>query len=433
MSKRKDLPAVPALEGKAASLFATNGERLAAVLSRPSANFPGMRPGAQRAEDDDEIATLAGAALKAAADGGKVAKRALERTEQLQANLQSMEQTVARLSNGSTALGSFAPQSIGATLRQKIEAGEADGFAALAAGNTSKARVRLEVGIRAALTHGTGSSSGDYMPSTPETGAVYAGGVRRLSLLDALPTRPTTRDAVEFVRITATDEAGVQEVEGAEKAEIEMIPEPARAEIATIAGHTTASKQVLSDAPALVAVVDRVMRSKVLSKAEHQLVNGDGSAGNIEGLLQQAPVYVPSVATEPADIIGECLATLADSGYSPSIIVLNPLDWHALQTQRATPSGEYLFGSPAAPIAPSLWNVPVVTSSSVPAGTGLAIDPAYVSILEREAVEVAASEHHNDNFVRNLITVRAECRIGLEVTDQWSLRQFELSPASSSS
>jgi len=270
------------------------------------------------------------------------------------------------------------------------------------------------------------------MPSQPETGAVYGGPVRRLSLLEALPSRPTARDAVEFVRITADDNADVQFPEGTEKANIDLEGELVRAEIATVAAHTTASKQVLADAEALSAVVDRVMRGKVSSKAEAELVNGAGGPGHVEGLLTQAPTFVPVIATEAADVVGECLASMEDDGYAVGFVLLNPLDWFELQTQRATPSGEYLFGSPAAPIAPGLWNRPVVLSSSVPRGTGAAVDPAYVTLLDRQQVTVEASEHHKDNFTKNLVTVRCEARIGLEVTDQWAIRKFDLSAASSS-
>jgi len=349
------------------------------------------------------------------------------------ANLQAAEQRLAMLDNARSCIpAAHRNNGIGASLIQRIDAGEADGFAALREGNTSKARARLETSIRAALTHNGGSTSDTGMPSQPETGAVYGGPVRRLTLLEALPSRPTTRDAVEFVRITADANADVQFPEGTEKANIYLEGELVRAEIATVAAHTTASKQVLADAEALSAVVDRVMRGKVSSKAEAELVTGAGGPGHVEGLLTQAPTFVPSVATEAADIIGECLASMEDDGYAVGLVLLNPLDWFELQTQRATPSGEYLFGSPAAPIAPGLWNRPVVLSSSVPRGTGAAVDTAYVTLLDRQQVTVEASEHHKDNFTKNLVTVRCEARIGLEVTDQWAIRKFDLSAASSS-
>lgn len=429
-----------ALSGTAPGAFATQRERIAATMGSPKAagvaNLP--QAGGDLAREAHDIASEAVRAMGAAAPLIRASADKVDRVEkrvsEMAAHLQVVEQVVAGAQARGTGIAAYRSPSIGASLVQRIDAGEADGFAALREGNTNKARARLETSIRASLVReGSGSSSdAGVMPSQPETGGVYGGPVRRLTLLEALPSRPTTRDSVEYVRIRATDDADVQFPEGSEKAEVGMEGELVRAEIATVAGHTTASKQVLADAEALAAVVDRIMRGLVASKAEAELVTGAGGPGHVEGLLTQAPTFVPSIATEPADIIGECLAAMEDDGYTVGLIVLNPLDWFELQTERATPSGEYLFGSPAAPIPPSLWNRPVVLSSSVARGTGAAVDTAYVTLLDRQQVTVEASESHKDNFTRNLLTVRCEARIGLEVSDQWAIRKFDLSAASSS-
>lgn len=426
-----------ALDGTAPGVFATHRERVAATLASPRA--ASHAAGADLAEQVRAAHDIASEAVKAMGAAAPLIRASADKTTALEkrvsevaANLQAVEQIVAAAQNRSTGIVAHYTPSIGASLIQRIDAGEADGFAALREGNTSKARARLEAGIRAALTHNGGSTSETGMPSQPETGAVYGGPVRRLTLLEALPSRPTTRDSVEYVCVRATDDAGVQYPEGSEKASVDLEGTLVRAEIATIAGHATASRQALADASALSAVVDRIMRGKVASKAETELVSGAGGPGHVEGLLTQAPTFVPVIAAEAADIIGECLASMEDDGYTVGFVLLNPLDWFALQTERATPSGSYLFGSPAAPIPPSLWNRPVVLSSSVPRGTGAAVDTAYVTLLDRQQVTVEASEHHKDNFTKNLVTVRCEARIGLEVSDQWAIRKFDLSAASSS-
>lgn len=413
--------------------FEEQTARIAATLAHPrAAGLAGLNAGidpnriAAALEDSTEGARLAVEAARAA---GEIAKRADQRVGEVAANLQAAEQRLAMIDNR----GGFAAhhaQGIGASLVQRIESGGADGFAALRDGNTSKARARLEAGIRAALTHDGGSTSEGGMPSQPETGGVYGGPVRRLTLLEALPSRPTTRDAVEFVRITATGDADVQAAEGTEKANIDLDGELVRAEIITVAGHATASKQVLADHDQLGSVVDRVMRGKVGAKIESELVNGDGTPGHMEGLLEQAVTTVPTVATEPADVVGEVLATMRDDGYHAGFILLNPLDWHELQIQRTTPGGEYLFGSPAAPIPATLWNTPVVLCSALPRGTGVAVDTSCATVLDRQQVTIEASESHGTNFVRNLITVRCEARIGLEVSDQWGVRKFDMGASS---
>lgn len=423
------------LAGQPAPGFAEQNSRIAATLAHPKA--AGMAGLPNAGIDPNRIA----AALEDAAEGGRlaveaaraageIAKRADQRVGEVQANLQAAEQKLAMLESGGTGIVAYRSPSIGASLAQRIDAGEECAFNALREGNTTKARARLETSIRAALTHNGGSSSDAGMPSQPETGAVYGGPVRRLTLLEALPSRPTTRDAVEFVRITATGDADVQVLEGDTKANIDLDGELARAEIITIAGHTTASKQVLSDHDQLAGVVDRVMRGKVGTKIEAELVNGNGTPGHMEGLLEQAVTTVPTVASEPADIVGEVLATMADDGYTAGFVLLNPLDWFGLQTERATPSGEYLHGAPTAPIPPGLWGVPVVVCSAIPRGTGVAVDTSCATVLDRQQVTVEASEHHADNFTKNLVTVRCEARIGLEVSDQWGVRKFDLSASS---
>lgn len=423
------------LAGQPVPGFEEQSSRIAATLAHPKAaglaGMPhaGIDPNrvAAALEDAAEGGRLAVEAARAA---GEIAKRADARVGELAANLQHVEQVIAGAQSLGTGVIAHRSPSIGATLAGRIDAGEADAFNALREGNTTKARARLETSIRAALTHNGGSSSDAGMPSQPETGAVYGGPVRRLTLLEALPSRPTARDAVEFVRITATGDADVQAVEGAEKANIDLDGELVRAEIITVAGHTTASKQVLSDHDQLAGVVDRVMRGKVGDKIEAELVNGDGTPGHMEGLLGQAATSVPVIASEPADIIGEVVATMADDGYTAGFILLNPMDWHELQIRRTTPGGEYLFGSPAAPIPPGLWNTPVVLCSALPRGTGVAVDTSCATVLDRQQVTVEASEHHADNFTKNLVTIRCEARLGLEVTDQWGVRKFDLSASS---
>lgn len=431
MSKnRSKLPDVSALL-KGPSPFEGNAERLAAMLSNPRANFPGMRAGGQRAEGDDELAVLAGAALKAGSDAGKVARHALERLDGVQANLQSLEQRMAVHGNSGFA-GAFAPPSIGASIRQKIEAGEFDGFARFASGNSSKAALRLEQGIHAALVHeGSGSSSeAGTMPSQPSYGGIYGPVTRPLTLLDVLPVRQVTSDAVEYVRLGAPGDAAEQVAEGDEKQEVEFAGTPARAEITTVAVVTHASRQVLSDAVGLANIVDNTLRGKVASRLENQILNGPGGAGRIDGLLSLAAVHVPT-ATTPGDRIGEAVAGLAADGYKPNLIVLHPNDWFSITAERGGDQ-HYVLGLPTTPMRPTMWGCNVITTASIPEGRALVMDTTFATVLDRQKVDVAMSESHDRHFTRNLVAIRCELRAGLEFGDLDSAWQFDLTDASSS-
>lgn len=352
--------------------------------------------------------------------------------------LASVEQVVAKIDAGG---GQFAPRGSGPSAGSRVVAelmndDRADYQLqnAIQAANQNKklpafnSRVTVEGSIRAALVNeGSGNSENTYtIPSNPDRRGFVGPAQRPLRLLDVLPSRPTTSDAVEFVQLQVTGDASEQDTEGDVKAELDIDGVLQRAEIATIAGWTSASKQVLSDHAALQQQIDRVIRNKVLSRLENQLINGTGAQGKIKGLLAQAATFVPTIGTTPADVIGESLVRQANNGYSPNLVLLNPLDWFRIQLTKNNVEGEYVFGSPTMPIPPALWNTSIVATPSLAEGTGMTIDTSYTTVLDREQMTVAVSNQHADFFVRNLVAILGELRAGLEVVDEFAVYKFDL-------
>ena len=95
--------------------------------------------------------------------------------------------------------------------------------------------------------------------------------------------------------------------------------------------------------------------------------------------------------------------------------------------------GEYLFGSPTAPMGEVFWNGTVVASPSVPEGEGLTIDTRFTTVLDREQMSIMVSNTHKDYFTRNLVAILGEMRAGLEVTDARAVYQFDFDGEASSS
>lgn len=360
------------------------------------------------------------------------------RSGELSARLQNVEQVVADLDSRRGTISGGPVGGVGSEVLTTLQDDGAFMQASATAMREGKlglfaSRANLNTGIRAALTHGRGYGSTTELgfPSDPERGRIIGPAFRPLRLLDALPVRQTDRDSVEFVQLTSTGDASEQVREGDEKAELDLYGDPVRAEIVTIAAWTAASRQVLSDHAALQSQIDRLLRGKVRDRLEHQIVQGDGSAGHISGLLEQASQFNESAATA-ADVIGEALVHLADSGYSPDLIVLNPLDWFTIQTQKTAVEGRYMFGSPTTPTPPALWNTAIVTTSSLPHGEALVLDTRFVTVLDRQQLSVEVSNSHDKFFIKNLVAILCELRAGLEVADQGAVLNFDLLPYISS-
>ena len=295
----------------------------------------------------------------------------------------------------------------------------ADGIAGFRNGMKSTGQINCKVGVRAAITNPnkgvTGSTS---YPTAPQRDGAGIRGIPqpRLSLLDVLPIVPVTSATYEFVRLDGyINGAAYQKEEGEEKAEGSMPTKMERAEIATIATWIPASLQVLQDNEQLEGQIDTLMSVGVRQKLEAELINGDGGAGEILGFKKQAKAAGITTG-KPADRIGAALTDLKAEGWNPNVIVMNPRDWFAIESERAEDGdGQYVIGTPRDPAPPSLWGTPVVVTNGMPQGEALILDTSVAALLDRQEVTVEASRHDGDNFRRNMVTILAELRAGLAV------------------
>lgn len=415
MTKRK-LPSVnlDALMGDRPRVFGMAGHTMG---SPPESLLNQITAGV---EDNNRV-------MSALGDSVREYRRSTEQSVgELSARLQHIEQVVAggsTISMGRTGTG----QSVGAMFVQGIDDNTA--FAHLRDGNQGTCRLNTVAGIKAALINEPeegGESGNTYIPSQAERRGFILPGQRLARLLDVLPSRPTESDAVEYIQLNATGDAAEQEREGDETAEIDADGVLRRAEIVTISANTTASKQVLADHGSLLAKINQLFTYKLLAKLEDRLINGVGGQGKIDGLLNLAALFAPTIGTTPAEVIGEALVRQADAGYLPNLIILNPMDWFRIQITKNNVEGEYIFGSPTMPVPPALWGTQIIATPSMPEGKGMSVDTAFVTVLDREKAGVLLSNSHKDYFTRNLVAILGELRAGLEVTDAAALWELDI-------
>lgn len=197
------------------------------------------------------------------------------------------------------------------------------------------------------------------------------------------------------------------------------------ASVATIAHWIRASRQVLADAPQLESQLSRLLIYGAGSKLENELLNGVGGSGKIKGLLGFAGTATVS-ATSATDKVGEVITSLQAAGYAPNAVVMNPGDWFAIASAKASTAGTYLLGSPAGRPSPNLWGTAVIPSSRIAAGTVLVGDFGQAAILDREAATVSIGTTGND-FVQNMLVLLAELRAGLAVFDARAFKKLSIS------
>ena len=258
---------------------------------------------------------------------------------------------------------------------------------------------------------------------------------RPLRIRDLIPTVPTASNAVEFMRENvftnnASPQGTVAGLGGGEfvakaKSEItyELITKPVR----TIAHWMAASRQVLSDAPMLQNLIDGRLSYGLDLKSDQQLLLGDGTGQNLDGILVDADINdageLPSgtaVADVPAAMIDHIRKAITIEQtfeyYNMTGLLLNPADWETLETAKAT-DGHYLMVSmPTGRATETVWRIPVIVTNAQPVGTFLIGDWNMGAVIyDRESVSIRVSESHASFFVENGVAILGEERYTLAI------------------
>lgn len=304
------------------------------------------------------------------------------------------------------------------------------GMAAMREGAQSTGRVELPaISLKALVNAGRGQAGdSEYNRQAERAAGIFNDPRLALNLLDALTTIPVGSATYDYTQLTSFDNnADYQLKEGQLKAESGVTLADATASVQAVAHWTRASVQVLDDEPSLQAYLGNLMSYGALSKLESEIINGAGGAGKILGLLAQAVPFTAEIPTgsTATDKIGWAVATMKTTGWKPGVVLMNPLDWFAIQSSK-TADNAYLIGGPQDPAPATLWKSSVVEVPSLARGKALVIDPAHVRILDRMQPTVIATRFDRDNLVTNLITLLAELRAGLAVFAKDAVRSVDL-------
>lgn len=255
---------------------------------------------------------------------------------------------------------------------------------------------------------------------------VYAQLQREMTLLDLIPTARTTSNTVEYVTETWTNAAAtVAEASNTtgttgKKAEGAITWTTNTSAVRTVAHWVPITNQMLSDAPAVEAIINARLLLGLSLTLESQIATGDGNSPNMEGLLQNTSVQVQAKSTDSEqDAILKAITKVRVTGNArPGAIVLHPNDFQAIRLARenvATATlGAYLMGPPSQSGPVTLWGLPIVQSQAITENTGLVGAFENCMLFEREGAMISTGTI-DDQFTRNMRTILAEARAAFAI------------------
>ena len=288
---------------------------------------------------------------------------------------------------------------------------KSEAFKQLVAGNTQRARIEVKNTVTSGTTtvfpqQNAGIISGDFKPLT----------IRQL-----FRAIPVASNMVNSLREASWTNDAAEVSQGAAKPESDITFEQYNVPITTVAHWIKVSNQLLADAPAVVAYIDTRLRDGLAQRIDAQLLNGNGTSPNLSGITDTSNFtsYTASSGDLLVDAINRAKYQLWAKGYMPDAVIVNPADFGAMERTREYNAGgiqgSYLYGMPGVAAGLNPFGVRIVLSANMTQGKFAigAFDMAC-ALYNRQGATVEMG-YINADFTNNLVTIRAEERLGLGV------------------
>ena len=420
----------------------------AAVIGSPRAEAPAGNLEKLLGEVKQEIARIGG-------DAAKTAEEAQKEIKQLGA---LSEETKQRVDKVLTDQGNL--QQAQAKLEGRLEAAEAQNLAleqALASRGGARqgerrqslgeaivsaeslktfvangARGSLSIEVKNAITSAGGSAGTLIAPDRREE--VVGLPRQQLRIRDLLSQGSTTSNLVEYMKQLSRVINAAPVAEGGMKPESDLTYEKAEAAVRTIAHWVHVSRQAMDDAAQLQSEIDTELRYGLDFVEDAQLLAGDGTGENLSGLITNATAYSGAAEAKIAsptriDKLRVALLEASLALYPADGMVLHPEDWMVIETTKDA-ENRYIFANPTGVAGPVLWGRSVVPTLAMTVDEFLVgAFKMAATIYDRMETEVLISSEDRDNFVKNMLTVRAEKRLALAVKRPKALIHGNFTPA----
>jgi HK97 family phage major capsid protein len=243
-----------------------------------------------------------------------------------------------------------------------------------------------------------------------------------LTFRDVLNVTTTNSDAIKYVKHTATQRAAATVARGGLKPFLKVTFAPDQVSVETIAVLSKVTEQDVDDAPRLVGYINGEMTLDVKVEEERQLVWGTGT-NELRGVMDPAnnvPEFTRAEAGDTViDVIRRMRTDLRKKRVTPNFVMIDPIDWEEIELAKGT-DARYIWGLITDLRGPRIWSLRVIESDAM---TNLETEERRIlvgdgvrgaTLYDRSSIQLAVG-FMDDDFGRNLRTLRAEERLALAV------------------
>ncbi len=307
----------------------------------------------------------------------------------------------------------------------------------------------VAVQTKGTLLEGAGGGGGPLAAPVPQ---VIPGVVDKLfqplRVADLLLSGQATTNSLRYV-VEGTATSGAAGVaEGASKPQSTLGLTTTDEPVKKIATTLKISDEMLEDASQVRSYIDGRLSLFVKIEEERQLVVGAGTndlvgikpSGNTRGIN----IYAGGTAAgnKAVQLFKALNGQRGSALLEPDFVVVNPSDYQDLRLLTDT-AGQFFGGGPfqgpygngsnipasgqVSGATDYIWQKPVVVTTAVGAGTALIGTRSAAQVWRKGGLTVEATNSNEDDFLKNLVSIRAEERLALAVYRPVAFTEVRLS------
>jgi HK97 family phage major capsid protein len=265
--------------------------------------------------------------------------------------------------------------------------------------------------------------------------------VRPLTVENVLPSGTLSSPVLWYIVETVRTNNAAAVAEGGLKPQGTFDFERRQEVVSKIAETFKLADEVLTDVAQLRTYINQRLTNDLGQVAQEQILNGDGASNRLLGLNNRTGLQTTVVSgslgadgTAWATALLRMITKIRTIGFTePNAIFINPMDFEVLQNQTDN-NGQYFNGGPygrnygqsQAPNVTSFWGIPLVSTLTQPQGTATVGNFNDATVWNYQGITMDLTNSDGTDFVNDIVTFRAERRLGLSLIRPLSIGKVTL-------
>lgn len=267
-----------------------------------------------------------------------------------------------------------------------------------------------------------------YPPESVRVGVLVDELFQQPNIADLMPQSTISQAAVPFMRETVNAQGAAETAEGALAPEASISFTEDSAPVRKVPVMLPVTEEILDDEQLVRGHINGRLPQFVAMREDSQLINGDGTGQNLEGILHLSGVD-SSVTYDLSDdltahgqlrldAVFKGSMRVAESFLQPDAAVMAMGTWESIRLAKDN-NGNYLIAPATESATPRVFGLRIVLNQNMPAdvaGNTPIIVGAFAQasqVWRRRAITLQVSDSHEDNFGRGVLVVKATSRLAV--------------------